>query len=523
MRAIKDWKWWLAMLLVGWAACSHAAAPDGGGVAWRPASSDAAVDRAFALAAAEHKPLLLYWGASWCPPCNQLKATLFNRRDFIERSRSFVTVHVDGDQPGAQKLGARFHVSGYPTMVLFDPRGVEITRALGSIDAAQAQQLLQQGLSGGRPAQQVLADARAGQPLSDNEWRMLAFYNRDEDGDGHDVKRAALLAELASRCPATLAQAKTRLLLRALAEGAPPAALPADAAARVEALLVDAQAARVQFDLLSGAATDIVATLSAHDAARRTALTTAFDRALQRLQDDATLSRADRLDALTARVELARSGQPADALAPQLPSVLVQQVRDAAERADREIDDGYERQAVITSAAYALTRAGLWAQSDALLKADLARSHSPYYLMSQLGSNARRQGRSAEALKWYGQAYARSEGPATRLQWGASYLGALIDLTPADRKGIEDTAAALIAEAAAQPNAFYERSAKSLQRATRKLGGWNTDAERARVVQRLSRQLDAVCRRLDGADPQRATCEGLLPKMTAASAVQGKG
>ena len=102
--------------------------PAGDGIAWTHASSAADVDAAFAQAKAQAKPVFVYWGASWCPPCNQVKATIFNRRDFIERSRAFVPVYVDGDSAGAQKLGARFHVSGYPTMVLFNARGDEVTR-----------------------------------------------------------------------------------------------------------------------------------------------------------------------------------------------------------------------------------------------------------------------------------------------------------------------------------------------------------------------------------------------------------
>src|SRR4051812_45548381 len=100
-------------------------------VAWQRAANDADIERAFAQARSETKPVLLYWGAKWCPPCNQLKATLFNRHDFIERSKSLVAVEIDGDLPGAQKLGARFKVSGYPTMVLMRSDGTELTRLPG--------------------------------------------------------------------------------------------------------------------------------------------------------------------------------------------------------------------------------------------------------------------------------------------------------------------------------------------------------------------------------------------------------
>src|SRR5690348_1713425 len=70
------------------------------GIAWRKDD----VDGAFRAAKSASKPLFLYWGAVWCTPCNQVKATLFDRQDFIERSRFFVPVYIVGDGPSAQKL-----------------------------------------------------------------------------------------------------------------------------------------------------------------------------------------------------------------------------------------------------------------------------------------------------------------------------------------------------------------------------------------------------------------------------------
>jgi len=179
-------------------------------------------------------------------------------------------------------------------------------------------------------------------------------------------------------------------------------------------------------------------------------------------------------------------------------------------RDDREISDAYERQAVITGGASVLADAGLWADSDALLKANLARSHSPYYLMSQLSGNARKQGRPGDALRWAEQAWAKSEGPATRLQWGASYMAALVDLAPQDDARIERTAAALFAEAGQDSAAFHERSARSLQRVGGLLGQWNAQGTHDEVLRRLQAGLAPVCGKLDAADPQRATCDGLI-------------
>ncbi len=502
------------------AVAAKAAAPDHAeaGIAWRHAASEADVDAAFALARAETKPVFVYWGAKWCPPCNQVKATLFNRQDFIERSRAFVPVYVDGDTPGAQKIGARFKVSGYPTMVLFNPQGTELTRLPGEVEAERYTQVLTLGMNAQKPVGEVLAQAKAGGAgLTPNDWRLLAFYSFDTDQQQLVPKGGvpALLKQLADACPADQTEVATRLRLKALAavDAIAPARPDAAAQATLLKVLADAPAARAYTDVLTNHAPDITRALSAKGTPQRAELLAAFDGALKRFAADTTLSRADRMTALIAQVELATIDAPKGAK-PALPAPLLADIRAHTARADREITDGYERQAVITTAAYLLERAGLGAESDTLLKANLAKSHSPYYLMSSLAGNAKARGDKAEALRWYEEAFDKSEGPATRLQWGASYVNALVDLAPRDEARIEKAVGQLFAEAAKQPDAFYERSGRSLQRIGTKLQAWNQAGAHRAVLQRLQAQLDGVCGALDAADPKRAACAALLEPAT---------
>ena len=89
---------------------------------------DGTVEEAFAEAERSAKPLFLYWGAVWCPPCNLMKSTLFQQPEFIAKTRDFVAVYLDGDTQRAQVWGEKHDAVGYPTLIVFDPAGRQMTR-----------------------------------------------------------------------------------------------------------------------------------------------------------------------------------------------------------------------------------------------------------------------------------------------------------------------------------------------------------------------------------------------------------
>lgn len=490
--------------------------PDAG-VGWLYGVSENAVDAVFAEAKLAGKPILLYWGATWCPPCNQLRATLFNRRDFIALTSAVVAVYMDGDLPGAQKQGSRFHVVGYPTLILFAPDGMEITRLPGEADATRIVASLKAGLTGGRPASLVLAEARAGKALSSSEWLALAFYawEADEEQLVRRDQRADVLAELAQRSQPVSTEASTRLWLKSLVAWDRESASPEKASAsapehrtRLLDVLRNRAELRRNADVIMEGAKAIVLTLSGTSGARGELLAE-YGAALGRLQNDVQLSRADRTSALIARVDLERLDVASGTTDVSLPLPLLAEVRLLARRMDKEVSNGFERQAVITSVAYLLGQAGLWSESDALLKANLKRSHAPYYLMSQLGGNARKLGRKSDALDWYERAYQTSKGPATRLQWGAGYVSALVDLAPEQSGRIEKAVMDLFADAERDTGAFYERSGRSLGRVTDKISAWNKENEHAAEVNRMRDRHRRLCHRSSVSDSQRRLCEAL--------------
>jgi thiol-disulfide isomerase/thioredoxin len=417
------------------------------------------LDAAFALARAQQRPLFLYWGAAWCPPCNRVKADIFARAEFAQRASAVLCYHLDGDSVGAQALAVQYQLRSYPTLVLYAPDGGEITRLPCELDGelfvAAFDAALAVHAAGSSAAAALDAALSGARPLSADEWSLLSNYSWDTD-EGKLLGTRALAPTLAALTAAALAagvnpDAAVRLGLHAqLAAGS------ADAAGLL-AVLADARLARSNMDIFSNSGINLIKIAS-----RREELVAALGSVAAQWADDFWLSAVDRLMAVRLQMRLARLLAPTQG--------LQELVRERVEEALAEATDPYERHALVNTAVSALNDAGLAAQAEQVLLDELPRSHSPYYFMLSLAASARRRGDMAGVLDWYGKAWQAAVGPATRLQWGVTYLSNLIDLTPQDSARIEQAAQGLQADVrAAGADARQQRNLSQLQKLAPKL------------------------------------------------------
>ena len=94
-------------------------------------------EEAKALAIKEGKPLLLdFTGSDWCPPCKALHKNVFSTEEFAkEAAAKYVLVELDfprtkqlAPELKAQnsELQKKYAITGYPTVLLVDPKNGEI-------------------------------------------------------------------------------------------------------------------------------------------------------------------------------------------------------------------------------------------------------------------------------------------------------------------------------------------------------------------------------------------------------------
>jgi thiol-disulfide isomerase/thioredoxin len=495
-------------------AASPARHADASGIRWFNGDLDAA----FAAARTEHKPVFLYWGAIWCPPCHQIKATVFTRPDFIEKTKQFIAVYLDGDDPGAQKAADQFNVTGYPTLVVLNDKREEITRIASGMDLSLYANVLDLALGEVQPAGAVLAAAAGGRRLTDSECRQLAYtawgleYPEPETYGAQGQR----LHAAAAQCPAALRKESARLEyiaagymadaeLAALKGGTAPSKALQQQVATVYSLLADADTGAANADVMAYLSENFY--LAAKASQKPTAaefyqrFAAATDEAVKRPE----FTEADHLLSIASRLQAAKvlNGSIDPTLA------LAARARVDAALAGKQIP--YVRSAIINSVLWIFDIQGQTEAAYRVVKGEVANSETAYYYKADLADLAEQLGRKDEALEWARQAYAESQGTATRFQWGRLYLTALMRLKPDDTSTIRSVGIQVLKELDGTDR-IYRRARTRLIQLDGDLRKWSAAAAPARtpVLRALRQQLQGTCTRIPAAEPARASCDAFL-------------
>ncbi len=495
---------------------AHAARPPG--IAW----FEGDVADAFAAARESHKPVFLYWGAVWCPPCQELKATVFRRRDFQQRLTRFVPVYLDGDGKGAQRWGERFHVIGYPTVLVMRDDQIELERVSGGLDLGRYAQVLDLALVQVHPAREILAslEAAPGQ-ISAADCRLLAFnaWQLDESWAPQSQWLGSLAAALeaaAMRCPDALREERARLQITALEaaalsqekerkEGKPPGADLRAMMARLPPVLADRKLALSVGDALLGLPEVYFRAGPDSGPKRRAALRRQWFWLMDALSRDLRYSEAEHFYALGAKLLAAKALDPGE----KFPADLSADVRRRIDRALAREREPYARSSLVNAALNILDALGDDDRAYAILDGEIRTSANPYYYMSDLAELEEKRGHRDAALDWLARSYHAAQGPATRFQWGARYVRGLVRMNAQDDAAIRAAALEVLGDLDASAD-LHGRTRMSLEKMESSLREWGREPIHADSILALRERMLAICGKVPAADPARELCQGFL-------------
>lgn len=388
------------------------------------------VDSAFAQATKEDKLVFLYWGAVWCPPCNELKDQVFSKPEFKEMMEPFVPVYLDGDTERAQIWADQLQAYGYPTVLILDGQKQEKLRLSGTINIHEFGDAIRYAHTS-RLSLEDLIDSLNKNTLSPDDWQALSYISWEQlPQDRYSKKRIwQLQKDLIEKIPSSYTKVRAILAANYLTftislqeEEGIKDLLPLLRQSRNELLgfiFQDHDSIIAARQFINYRSSDTLKLLFPDQKKGYEKWKQTWLKSAETIANTPKLSVDTRLWAVYPGLDIFFMEKDKNQ---KVPEDLKDKVIASVELANERADSKYERHAVVSGAAYLLRQVKAYENAQSLLEEELETTDTPWYYHSSLSSLARERDDHEKALYWSEKARKSAKGKATRLQWIANDL-----------------------------------------------------------------------------------------------------
>lgn len=479
--------------------------------------------KAFEMAEERQLPILLFWGAAWCPPCNELKSQIFFHPEFKKLTNSVVRVYLDGDSPSAQYWGKKLNAYGYPTILLLDHHGKEMLRISNSVSWDEFSRTFTLALQYDGTFDKILTRALNAQTPNIDDLNLLAYSQWTNTQTPKTKKKSLLEAKekLINKTPRSFPVLRGRLISSFLIEvvNLEKHANPFFtelvqrtnelAPQYLEAITSSLENSWGARNSLSYHTEDLLTWGKRYVSPRRFQnIVLDWIKAANFIRKNPETSIDMRLWASYSNIIIAKLfKRPQE----KLPKKLVAAVEDAAKEAIQSTKTKFERKTVIPSVARILHKIGNIKKARSLLQEELKTSDTPWYFYSALASLEEKLHNKEGALLWSRKAKKSAIGNATKIQWTASDLLAQVRLDPRNTHAVNKGLSEYLELAFSLSDGFLGRNELRASRVFKALDNYKKEAQ----IQNTINSFRKRCKKINTIT--KAACKSFLLASTTIS------
>ncbi len=360
------------------------------------------IEDAFKLAKKSNTPLFLYWGAVWCPPCNMMKSKVFNTSIFKNELKNFIPIYLDGDSKRAQVWGDKLKTSGYPTMIVLDSNAQEVSRLPIIQDSVQFVNQLKE-IRNNLTSIKALSDKCIQKKCTSKEWTRLSLHSWMQEELIPEEKLEGIFYDLYIQSSKAKNLTQYSFLLLYLNKTKKKAYDPIILKG-INNLISDKVALYENLMSLSYTTDKIKKLLNKKQL-----------KIIKKVLKEVNATSKDFSEKLAilmieSNLELRKKNE------------IINDINIIDKKLSSSNLTKNERQNIMSDLIYSYMVNDELNIARKVCLREIEKSHSPYYFMSYMSSIEKKSKNMMKALKWSRRAWQESKGPATRIQWGSSYL-----------------------------------------------------------------------------------------------------